>query len=246
MGPRVRIPHHLGKIECEVSVGMALPSSRGVRLREAEDVDGTGKGVFAAVPTVGLHTVNDTVQLCRIPCSLLKGRIMIGAQRRALLRRVGLTAAATMTVLAVAAQAWAEPTVIELEKGDACADFPVTVVINDDSKRRTRTFVDQDGNTVTVKTGRAESVLVINAETGETVTVPSRGARTKTTTFADGSSTTTQTGNRLLVLFENDPGGSGLTSTSTTLIAGRTVFTGAFEVTSLSGRITDLCRTLAP
>jgi len=138
---------------------------------------------------------------------------------------------------------------IDLPAGEACSDFDVTLVIGDDSKRNTRTFVDRNGNEVILTTGRAESVVVINAETDESVTVPSRGARTKQTTNPDGSTTFESTGNLLLVLFSTDVGGDGLTPTSTTLIAGRTVFTvdpdGVFTVQSVSGKTTDVCAVLA-
>jgi hypothetical protein len=140
----------------------------------------------------------------------------------------------------------AAPVEIPLDAGFAC-DFDVTLVINDDSKRNTRQLTDRNGNAVTLVTGRAESVL-LTAESGASVAVPSRGASTRTTTDPSGTTTVEHTGNLVLILFSTDLGGDGLTPTSSTLIAGRTVYTvdpgGVFTVLSVSGRTTDLCAAL--
>lgn len=172
---------------------------------------------------------------------------MSGARYRSPLRRACVASAAALTVLAMATPAAA--LTIPLPQGEACEDFPVTLDIGDDSKRRTRTFTDRNGNTVTMVTGAAESVSVTNAVTGESLTVTSRGARTRQTEHADGTTTVEFTGHLLLVLFSSDVGGDGLTPTSTTLIAGRTVITidenGVFTVESVSGKTTDICAALA-
>lgn len=152
-----------------------------------------------------------------------------------------ITAAAAASLVATTTPAAAAHVVYDLPAGEACTDFPVRLVIGDDGKRTTR------GN---LTTGRAESAVVINLETGESVTVPSRGARTLITTNADGTTTYQFNGNLLLVLFSTDVGGAGLEPSSTTLIAGRTVFTvdkeGVFTVESVTGKTTDICEVLAP
>lgn len=158
------------------------------------------------------------------------------------------TAVAAVACNLVTATPAAAELTIKLPAGEACRDFAVDVVIGDDSKRNTRQFTDRNGNQVSLITGRAESV-VVKAESGASVTVPSRGAVTRTTTDANGVSTVEHRGHLLLVLFSTDVGGAGLTPTSTTLITGRTVFTvtpdGVFTVQSVSGRTTDLCDVLA-
>ena len=172
-------------------------------------------------------------------------------RRRSLPRQAGKASAAAAAAVAclVATAAPAAAELITLPPGEACRDFPVILDIGDDSKRNTRTFLDRNGNEVMLTTGRAESVVVTNATTGESVTVPSRGARTRQTTI-DGTTTFVSTGNLLLILFSSDVGGDGLTPTSTTLTAGRTVFTvdenGVFTVQSVSGKTTDICKVLAP
>lgn len=102
---------------------------------------------------------------------------------------------------------------------------------------------------MTVATGAAETVVVTNLDMGKSATVQSRGARTRQMT-SGGTTTYEHTGNLLLVLFSTDDGGGELPIPSTTLIAGRTVFTvdnatGLFTVQSVSGRTTDLCAALA-
>ena len=128
----------------------------------------------------------------------------------------------------------------------AC-DFDVTLQSGDEDKLNTRTFTDSSGNRVQVVTGAAESLVV--SGNGHSVTVPSRGVHKRiTTTASDGSQTFDITGHLLLILFATDLGGDGLLPTSTTLIAGRTVFTvdpaGVYTVQSVTGRTTDICAAL--
>lgn len=173
--------------------------------------------------------------------------------RRSTPRQAGTAAiavaAATACLVATAPPAAADEHSIPLPAGTACS-FDVELVVGKDGKRDTRTFVDRNGNPVVLTTGRAESVVVTNVETDTSVTVPSRGAATRETANADGSTTVEFNGNLLLFLFESDIGGDGLTPTSSTLIAGRTVYTvsptGVFTVQSVSGRTTDICELLAP
>ncbi len=160
------------------------------------------------------------------------------------------TAAALACCVATAGPATAAE-LIFLPEGEACADFDVTLEIGNDSKRNTRMF-ERHGKAVSLTTGAAESVIVSRVDdlgtVLQSVTVPSRGARTEITTNPDGSSTFVSTGNLLLVLFSTDAGGAGLSPTSTTLIAGRTVFTvdeeGVFTVESVRGKQTDICAAL--
>lgn len=173
-------------------------------------------------------------------------------------RHLALHRARTASVIAAAAVACLVATTTpavaddppDLPAGEACPDFAVRLDFGDDGKRNTRTFEGRDGNTVVLTTGAAESVVVTNLQTGESVTAPARGARTRTTTEADGTTTVDFTGNLLLVLFSTDAGGAGLTPSSTTLIAGRTVFTvdaaGVFTVQSVNGKTTDICAALTP
>ncbi len=169
---------------------------------------------------------------------------------RRLPSRAGAVCATALTCTVLAATpAAAAPTVFELDAPLAC-DFDVVLTINEDDKRNTRELVDRNGNDVTLVTGRAESVVLTAPETGASVAIPSRGARTRTTFDAVTEVTTVEhTGNLVLILFDTDLGGDGLTPTSSTLIAGRTVFTidsaGVFTVQSVSGRTTDLCEVLA-
>src|SRR5215213_609013 len=155
-----------------------------------------------------------------------------------------VVAASAAACLVVTAPAIAVTT-IPLPAPLACPDLNLELDIGDDSKRNTRTFEDRDGNTVVLTTGAAESVVVTNVDTGESVTAPARGARTRTTTAADGTTTTTHTGHLLLVLFDTDLGGAGLPPSSTTLITGRTVYTvdkgGIFTVQRVNGKTTDIC-----
>ncbi len=164
-------------------------------------------------------------------------------------RTASLTATAAVACLvATATPAVAAP--IDLPAGEACPGFDVRLDIGEDGKRNTRTFEDKDDNTVVLTTGAAESVIVTNLDTGESVTAPARGVRTRMTTEADGTTTFEVTGNLLLVLFSTDLGGAGLAPSSTTLIAGRTVFTvdadGVFIVQSVRGKTTDICAVLTP
>jgi hypothetical protein len=157
------------------------------------------------------------------------------------------TALAVAAPTAAGASEGTDP--IVLPEGVACSDFEVRLEVSG-GKRNTRTFTDADGDIVTMTTGAAESVVLTNGETGESVTVGSRGARTKTT-VRDGITTVEQTGNLVLVLFPSDVGGEELPVPSTTFISGRTVFTiddatGVFTLQQVSGRTTDLCAVLAP
>ena len=165
-----------------------------------------------------------------------------------------ITIAAAAGLVATSAPATAAVTVFP--DGEACLGFDVALD-GGVSNRRSRTFEDRDSNTVVLTTGRAERVQVTNLETGESVTAPARGVRTRATTDDNGTAdpvddiTTFEfTGNLLLVLFSSDIGGAGLPPSSTTLIAGRTVFTvdsmGIFTVMSVSGKTTDICAALAP
>lgn len=169
--------------------------------------------------------------------------------RSSALRACVAGAAAVTGCIATATPATAAPAApvtYRFDPGVAC-DFAVQLVIGGDSKRNSRTFTDRAGNKVELITGAAESVLVTG--NGNSVTVPSRGARTEITMHADGSQTYEFTGNLLLVLFDTDLGGDGLTATSTTLIAGRTVFTvdesDVYTVQSVTGKTTDICAVLA-
>jgi hypothetical protein len=157
------------------------------------------------------------------------------------------TALAVAAPTAAGASEGTDP--IVLPEGVACSDFEVRLEVSG-GKRNTRTFTDADGDIVTMTTGAAESVVLTNGETGESVTVGSRGARTRTT-VRDGITTVEQTGNLVLVLFPSDVGGEELPVPSTTFISGRTVFTiddatGVFTLQQVSGRTTDLCAVLAP
>lgn len=161
-------------------------------------------------------------------------------------------AAAAVALTAGPATAAVDPISIDLPAGEACEDFAVSLDISG-GNRKTREFTDRSGNTVVLTTGAADTVLVTRLEdgkpVGEPVRVPARGARTKVVTAPDGTSTFTQTGNLLLVLFSSDMGNGILDIPSTTLIAGRTVFTvgedGAFDLQSVTGRTTDICEVLA-
>ena len=163
-----------------------------------------------------------------------------------------ITIAAAACLIATSAPASAQ---VFLPDGEACIGFDVALDIGE-GNRTSRTFEDKDGNTVVLTTGRAESVVVTNLETEESVTAPARGVRTRATTDdngtadpADDITTFEVTGNLLLVLFSTDIGGAGLPPSSTTLIAGRTVFTvdaqGIYIVQSVSGSTTDICEVLA-
>lgn len=162
-----------------------------------------------------------------------------------------ITVAAAACLVATSAPASADV----FPDGEACIGFDVAID-GGVSNRKSRTFEDKDGNTVVLTTGRAESVIVTNLRSGESLTVPARGVRTRQTTDdngttdpADDITTFEFTGNLLLVLFSTDIGGAGLPPSSTTLIAGRTVFTvdamGVFVVQSVSGKTTDICAVLA-
>ena len=162
-----------------------------------------------------------------------------------------ITVAAAACLIATSAPASAQV----FPDGEACIGFDVGLDFGQ-TNRTSRTFEDKDGNTVVLTTGRAESVVVTNDRTKESVTAPARGVRTRATTDdngtadpADDITTFEVTGNLLLVLFSTDIGGAGLPPSSTTLIAGRTVFTvdaqGIYIVQSVSGSTTDICEVLA-
>ena len=181
----------------------------------------------------------------------------IRASRHPLAQRALTTSVITVAAAAclIATSAPASAYDAEFRDGDACIGFKVGLDFGM-TNRTSRTFEDKDGNTVVLTTGRAESVVVTNDRTKESVTAPARGVRTRATTDdngtadpADDITTFEVTGNLLLVLFRSDIGGAGLPPSSTTLIAGRTVFTvnaqGVYIVQSVSGSTTDICEVLA-
>ena len=156
---------------------------------------------------------------------------------------VALTAVA---VLCSATQAEAaEPTVIEIPAGVACADFGVRVTIEGESLV-TREFVDRDGNVVRVlAAGTGSALTFTNLTSGATFTTKSNGSVSRVVFNPDGTQTVTITGHNLLILFPSDvPAGP-----SSTLYAGRVAFTidtsEVFTVLQASGQATDICAALS-
>src|SRR5687768_460034 len=115
--------------------------------------------------------------------------------------RVGAASATFALTLGLAAPAAAADV---LGPFPACQGFNVTLEDGGDANQNLRTFTDKDGHEVAVTTGRAGSVKVTNNGTGQSVTVPSRGARIESVDNGDGTTTVTWTGNLLLLLFDSD------------------------------------------
>ena len=107
-------------------------------------------------------------------------------------------------------------------------------------------FSDKNGNVVrSLEAGTGSALTFTNVSTGQTFSTMSNGAVSRKTFNLDGSFTETDTGHNVLILFPTDnPAGP-----STTLIAGRLVFTvdvfGVFTVQRVSGRVTDICAALS-
>jgi hypothetical protein len=112
--------------------------------------------------------------------------------------------------------------------------------------RHFKEFKDENGNIVrSLDTGTGSALRFTNISTDKTFSTKSNGAVTQKKYNLDGSYTETDTGHNVLILFPTDhPAGP-----STTLIAGRLVFTvdlyGVFTVQKVSGKETDICAALS-
>jgi len=111
--------------------------------------------------------------------------------------------------------------------------------------RHVKEFTDKNGNVVRIlDAGTGSALRFTNLATGNTFSTKSNGAVSHITFNPDGSSTQKLTGHNVLILFptDNPPG------PSTTLIAGRVVFTvdinEVFTVQDVSGKTTDICAAL--
>jgi hypothetical protein len=111
--------------------------------------------------------------------------------------------------------------------------------------RHLKEFTDKNDNVVrSLDAGTGSALRFTNLTTGNTFSTKSNGAVSHTTFNPDGSLTQKLTGHNLLILFptDNPPG------PSTTLIAGRVVFTvdinEVFTVQEVSGKTTDICAVL--
>jgi hypothetical protein len=111
--------------------------------------------------------------------------------------------------------------------------------------RQLKEFRDKNGNLVrSLEAGTGSALTFTNLSTGKTFSTMSNGAVSRKTFNRDGSLTETDTGHTILILFPTDnPAGP-----STTLIAGRLVFTvdvfGVFTVQRVGGKVTDICAAL--
>jgi uncharacterized protein RhaS with RHS repeats len=139
----------------------------------------------------------------------------------------------------------ADPVVIDIPAGVACADFSVRVTIEGE-QLVTREFVDRNGNLVRIlAAGTGPALTLTNLTSGATFTTKSNGSVTRTVFNPDGTQTVTIIGHNLLILFPSDvPAGP-----STTLYAGRVAFTidanAVFTVLQASGQATDICAALS-
>ena len=132
---------------------------------------------------------------------------------------------------------------LELPTGTAC-NFDLKIE-GWGGNRHFREFTDANGNLVrSLDTGTGAALRFTNLSNGKTLSTKSNGAVSAKRYNPDGSYTETDTGHNLLILFPTDvPAGP-----STTLIAGRVVFTvdtsAVFTVLNISGKTTDICAAL--
>ena len=161
-------------------------------------------------------------------------------------RIASVVALTAVSLLCGATQAAAaDPVVLDIPAGVACADFGVRVTI-DGEQLVNREFVDRNGNVVRILgAGTGPTLTLTNLSSGATFTAKSNGSVARTVFNADGSQTVTITGHNLLILFPSDvPAGP-----STTLYAGRVAFTidanEVFTVLQASGQATDICAALS-
>ena len=110
--------------------------------------------------------------------------------------------------------------------------------------RNFKEFRDSAGRLVrSLEAGTGTGLRFTNLSSGKTFATMSNGAVSRKTFNVDGSITETDTGHTVLILFPTDnPAGP-----STTLIAGRLVFTnvfGVFTVQQVGGKVTDICAAL--
>jgi hypothetical protein len=158
------------------------------------------------------------------------------------IKRVVVALVTSATVFGTVQAAVAQTTTIPLPAGVAC-EFPLTVDVGRDT-RKVHEFVDNNGNPVTLLTGRGSAITLTNIETGATLSLPASGAPSREVK-SDGTSTFTTMGHLVLILFPTDvPAGP-----STTLYVGRVVFdvddTGVFTLRETRGKSTDLCAVLS-
>ena len=151
--------------------------------------------------------------------------------------------AVALLVLAVPVPAQAVQDPIELPAGQAC-DFAVRIDSTTPERTRTFTRTDAAGNLRTLTAGRGAALTITNADSGEALSLPSKGFTTKTTHAADGSYTVKNAGAVLIILFPGDvPAGP-----STTLYNGRVTYTvspaGVWTIVETTGPTRDICAEL--
>ncbi len=135
---------------------------------------------------------------------------------------------------------------------DFTVDLPAGMACTFDLKiegwggnRHFKEFTGENDQVVrSLEAGTGSALRFTNVETGKTFSTKSNGAVSHITYNPDGSETDKLTGHNVLILFPSDfPPGP-----STTLIAGRLVFTvdteGVFTVQDVSGKTTDICAAL--
>lgn len=161
-------------------------------------------------------------------------------------RIASVVALTTVALMCGATQAAAaDPVVIDIPAGVACADFGVRVTIEGEQLVN-RVFVDRDGNVVRIlSAGTGPTLTLTNLSSGATFTTKSNGSVARTVFNSDGSQTVTLSGHNVLILFPTDvPAGP-----SSTLYAGRVAFTidanEVFTVLQASGQATDICAALS-
>lgn len=151
-----------------------------------------------------------------------------------------------LTVSAISAPALSQSVI--LPKGQACADFAVSLEIIPPPNRVDRTFYDRSGNPIRfLHAGAGNELVFTNLATGTTLTYKTGGSVEHITPNPDGTQTWDTTGHEGLILFPSDtPPGP-----SSTLYIGHLVFVvrpSNFEllgIQSFSGKAIDICAALA-
>lgn len=158
-----------------------------------------------------------------------------------------LVAGATLALLgsAVPSTALADPVVIDLPAGIACANFDLRAEITANPNGVYREFYDKSGNLVRyILAGKGSDLTLMNLSSGARLTLKANGSVEKTRFNPDGTTTSTAMGHNLIIFFptDNPPG------PSTTLYVGRVVWTvdtsGVWTLVSTAGNSTDICAEL--